>query len=384
MKRSAMMFAVLFLVGFAACGEGDDGKAVTGAGGAGGAGGADAAAGGAGGGGGEGGAGGAGGEGGKEVAKFPPHPKVRRLSSHLVGIVDAEATQGMQEFLGSQGGDPGPALKILYEVYPDQFDFALFLVESEGSTFGMHKAMNRPRIRGTGAGPVSDRRSPSRKLRSVIGLKLAPLGPTQHEIAHHWGAYLASKFGFAGGHWGHAGVNGVLGGFDPDTLFCHSPAGKRPPCAPDPDGATSYVVDYYNPNVGAKYFAPLELYLMGLVPAEDVSPIPVFRDIVERTDLPGNKLLVRAKSLEEVTIEDIIEAHGVREPASEEDRSFRAVFVLLTAEDPTPEQIEMADEHARAEDCKTSPEWRRCFDESVHGLATLEVEVPRIPWREGY
>jgi hypothetical protein len=115
---------------------------------------------------------------------------------------------------------------------------------------------------------------------------------------------------------------------------------------------------------------------MGLVPPEEVPPIPVFMDVLENTRLPGSIRAIRAQSLRTVTIEDIIEVHGPRALATEAERSFRAAFVLVTAEEPTAEKIELADGWAAMFGCHDADRWLLCFEEATQGLATMRIDLP--------
>lgn len=383
MVRWVGLVALLGSIVLAGCGEeerersptaqaGGDGGGAGGAGGEGGEGG--------GGSGGEGGAGG--GVGGEGGAGGFPAPEVRQLTPRLAGIVDARAADDVREKLfQTDGVDLIHPLNRFYETFPNVFDFVFFLTEAEGSSaVGVHVPINRPAIPGTGIDwAYSDRRSPSATLRSAIALRLGSNGPTLHEVAHHWAVNLSSEFGFSGGHWGYAGVAGQLGGFDPESLFCQTPEGARPPCEPDDDGSTTYLVDNFGlvANGGDSVpYAPLELYLMGLVPPEEVPPIPVFVDVLENTRLPGSIRAIRAQSMRTVTIEDIIEVHGPRALATEAERSLRAAFVLVTAEEPTAEQIELADGWAAMFGCHGADRWLLCFEEATQGLATMRIDLP--------
>lgn len=274
-------------------------------------------------------------------------------------------------------------LKRFYEVFPDEFDFVFFFVESEGLTYGIHVLVNRPAIPGTGIRwSYRDPNVPAEKLRSAIVLRLGNNGPTLHELAHHWAVELPSSMGFMPPHWGYAGVNGQLGGFDPDSLECENPPGAKPPCEPDDDGPTSYVVDSFglNANGGDSIpYAPLELYLMGLLPPEEVPDVPIFEGIETSLPLQDGRRLFRARGPRIVTIDDIIAVHGLRPLATEEERHFRAAFVLVTSEQPTLDQIRQADNWVAVFACQKPNARLYCFDDATHGLATISVDLPAVP-----
>jgi len=326
--------------------------------------------------GGEGGAGGSGGSGGA------PGP-VRRLTPRLAAIVDPVAEEAVHRQLGDDPGYYlGYPLSLFYEVFPDDFDFVFFFAEFEGPVAGVHIARNRPAIPGTGidhphTDPIAD------KLRSVIALQLDSNGPTLHEMLHHWAVYLSPSLGFQGSHWGYAGVRGQLGGFDPESLVCAKPEGARPPCDPDDeDGTTTYIVDSFGlvANGGDSVpYAPLELYLMGLIPADEVPDVPILVDVVSDERLPDGRRAIRARELRTVTIDDIIAVHGERPLAGAEDRHFRVAFVLVTAEEPTDAQVQLADRWVRMFSCEDPTRFVLCFEEATQGLATVDVMLPERP-----
>jgi MYXO-CTERM domain-containing protein len=103
-------------------------------------------------------------------------------------------------------------------------------------------------------------------------------------------------------------------------------------------------------------FSPLDLYLMGLVPAEEVPPFVFLRDVVapaeaidpfrNRTVSTGSfpwqgpgPLTVTATA-ETLTIDDIIEANGVRSPAvGVSPTEFTVGVVIVAASTATDDEI---------------------------------------------
>src|SRR5262249_26522351 len=125
------------------------------------------------------------------------------------------------------------------------------------------------------------------RVRGVIGIPYEPgaFPPLPHETLHYWAVDLDDRFGFGVGldasssypsHWGYASINGILGGFDGSTLRCQTPAGAMPPnCTAQSGGRIRYVTGPFAPQSNSFRgvpFAPIELYLMGLVPKTDVPP----------------------------------------------------------------------------------------------------------------
>jgi hypothetical protein len=176
-------------------------------------------------------------------------------------------------------------------------------------------------------------------------------------VAHHWGVYLDESLGFGddfeGGyasHWGTASVHGVLGGFDGSTLRCKTPAGAEPPdCTAEPDGRVHYVVGRFSPLSGSAFdlsYAPLELYLMGLVSADEIpQTYTILTDAAPEpleVDPTTGDMTIDASGVTEVSVDDIIAEEGPRALYADDERTFTVAVVLLTATKASDEMLEAA------------------------------------------
>ncbi len=103
-------------------------------------------------------------------------------------------------------------------------------------------------------------------------------------------------------------------------------------------------------------FSPVDLYIMGLIPPEEVPPFYVIED-AEAPATPTDPLwggpvephtfpwfeadapLTVSGTRRDVTIDDIIEANGERTPAAGTKTSYTLGIVLLTSKDDTAETI---------------------------------------------
>lgn len=78
-------------------------------------------------------------------------------------------------------------------------------------------------------------------------------------------------------------------------------------------------------------YSPLDLYLMGMIPKEQVPPMLLIDNAsIDKTKLPqlGTTITGTAKT---VTIDDIIAAEGARIPdAATSPKQFKVGFVLVT------------------------------------------------------
>ena len=80
-------------------------------------------------------------------------------------------------------------------------------------------------------------------------------------------------------------------------------------------------------------YAPMELYLMGLLPRAEVGgPFLVLEGAhFESSDRQRRRVTYSFTGSHTVSIEDIVAVHGERLPATTEDRHLRGAFVAITA-----------------------------------------------------
>lgn len=145
-----------------------------------------------------------------------------------------------------------------------------------------------------------------------------------HEFAHFWGAHLKGPPALKAqndryeGHWGFSSVGGLLGGWDPESFESMGDRTYHARVAPGgrPSNRSAY--------------APLELYLMGMVGPEAVPPIQVAVGVIDLGEADDGRRIFSAERIETVTIDDIIAANGKRIPAAEEsEKVFSLALVVL-------------------------------------------------------
>jgi len=222
---------------------------------------------------------------------------------------------------------------------PDAFDF-LFLVDNELATPNSRtdtasEVAVQSSVMGVGTKPY-DRTSEFGSAGRLQGIVRLPdlhgirVGPSLHEIAHQWAAYLPT---FSQGspdptHWGFSGVGGQLGGWEPGTL---RPLGEGLYQAMSAIPGTIPFSTFSNGGNRIPY-SPLELYLMGLIGPEDVAvTFEVARDPVW---IDRNKGIFSASRIDQVTIRDVIAQVGPRVPSiANSPKSFRGLVAVIT---PTP------------------------------------------------
>lgn len=282
------------------------------------------------------------------------------------------------------------ALDAFYATHGDDYDFLYLFVPDENFSIRGRYLPVAERVVMTlgvfrrGLTSVASRRP---RLRAVIVLALNPRGiggPTLHETMHHWGQYLgliAPSLGLSAfPHWGEVGVRGQLGGFDPTRLRCLAPAGAGPPdCERAPDGRFQVIVPPFgkvaNGGDGVPY-APLELYLMGLVPAAEVPVLPIL--VEPRLDPRSGGAayhLYDVAGVRMLTVAEIVTAmKGERPEATANDRALRGGFVLVTPAVAVPADLERIATWARRFGAVESAPWFS-FCAATGGRATMRTDL---------
>lgn len=273
-------------------------------------------------------------------------------SGRAVALVDPQILANVFNWLEQAEADPETSFDCLIDYFTARFsndvDIIFLIMNQSRDDFlerSEHKVISNftasQRIFETGIG------TPRRPLRSAVGppsmrsysffgvLESLTAGPSLHEIAHAWSAYLDGPTSLATqtgrtptGHWGFSSVGGVLGGWDPDTLQILGDSEYRV-CGPTefeefaPQG-------YANNNIP---YSPLELYLMGLLPAEQVPDIQVATNPVV-TEQQGSCVRFVADALETVRMEDIITANGLRLPSANDSQKHFNIALAIISENP--------------------------------------------------
>jgi len=276
---------------------------------------------------------------------------------NLVSPTDFMTLSGF--LAGTGSGDLTGITQDFYKVYGDDYDFIYLFAEVTGQA-DVSVIVRWDGTSGVGLPAMNDMSygSPAR-LKSVISFgtllngTVYEVGPTLHETLHHWSMYLDSSFGFdtASGHWGYGSANGLHGGFDSSSVVCRDngqkPTGSPPACPLTSSKRMNIRLAPFSPCCVAdiKPYSPIELYLMGLVPASQVQPLWVMDN--ENYDGPvtsdagtGNIVAMDydVASFHVVTIDDIIAKEGMRPAATQTD--FRGAFVLVTQTAATSVQME--------------------------------------------
>lgn len=227
-----------------------------------------------------------------------------------------------------------------YEYFNDEFDFLVFVanvpsdrIREAGIDHGAYYIDIRNDVQGIGKPIFADGQTwgNTEELQGLVYINTYDHqwggdfvnGVLLHELIHRWANFVVPPYE----HWGFVDQPCILDGYDISTLIDHG------------DGKFSH--EFSGPSYT---FCPLELYLAGFIPAEEV---PDFRIAVnagwvfdERgyviEDEHGYRVFT-ASGFEMYTIDDIIAEHGPRVPDfSRSQKDFRAAVVLLISTDYPP------------------------------------------------
>jgi tetratricopeptide (TPR) repeat protein len=283
-----------------------------------------------------------------------------QATSHVVSMVD-DGT-----LFTSRGSPPIDVHRVarrFYRYYEDDYDFLIVrsALELIGDAHGVHRRV-RNDIDGIGV-EVFDNSSccgHTRRLKGIMYINFSLMGATLHELAHQWANRLES---FAGsrGHWHYSDVDGILGGLSTQIV----------------DLGDDRFLMSANPEASAwcgKY-APLELYLMGLVPPAAVPPTRVLRGVEGVTySAHEGGWVVSAESLQTVTIDDIIGQEGPRVPDhASSQKTFRAATIVVSPEPLDPIALTYFDRQAQFLAADQDDECT--FAGATGGRASLETRL---------
>ncbi|NIS81776.1 MAG: hypothetical protein GTO14_16565 [Anaerolineales bacterium] len=217
----------------------------------------------------------------------------------------------------------------LYSVMPDEFDFVLLmpgmqmlLPESHAENVPYDVLVSNS-VENIGL-PIMDdsgQFGSAGRLKSMIYHSFGSLAIFDHEVAHTWGASygdslgLIQESGVSQGHWNKlSDIAGQLAAyyFDENGNVGHF--------KDNGDGTWRLIS-----NIEVEPYAPLELYLMGLIPPEEVPPIHILTD----PDLRDPER-ISAASVRTITIEQLMAAEGgSRVPgATESQKAFNLAFTV--------------------------------------------------------
>lgn len=207
--------------------------------------------------------------------------------------------------------------QVLYEHFPDEFDFMAVFATTSGGAFNFYiDAKNT--IEGIGKSIFDNTASygSAGRLQGVAYLDISTGAPIMHELTHNFGVFFDSGLGLDDGtpHWGGVDIPGTLGGLD----F------KRQ----DDD---QYRITWSPFDIESDFLpmAPMELYLWGLMPPEDVPDVTVLDGIDPREQEVDD--LVVPDDVSTVSMADIQAVHGPRVPPAGISGAFSLAGVVVSS-----------------------------------------------------
>ena len=233
-----------------------------------------------------------------------------------------------------------------YERFDDEFDFLMFVSNvgpdqhEPGAYVGAFHVGVQNDVRGIGMETFANNEDwgSAGRLQGAIffgsysiyqdhDLSIFAEGPTLHELMHQWANSVVPSVW--GGHWGFSSADGNLGGFDIADLVNHG-GGRYSAGGFTVAGSADNVVPY----------GPIELYLAGFLPPDQVPDLWVAEDGEwlldeegEHVSAPDGSWMFTASHIRTYTIEEIIAEHGARVPdVSQSRKDFRGAVILLVDE----------------------------------------------------
>ena len=250
-------------------------------------------------------------------------PQARR-TTNLINLRDDDGLFTALD-LDDQGLYPTTAqlratTEAVYELLPDHYDLIAWFSTQDMSRPFLHLRVQN-QVDGLGLDLFDDSANwgSSGRLLGISAHGLSKGDVMHHEATHQFGVRLDPALGLDDGfgHWGVVDIPGYLLGFNFEALEdgrFRIARGRGPFSVPAED----------------RVFPPMELYLWGLLPADEVPPVTVLEGVPANQLFLGNT--VTPTAVRSVLIDDIIEHHGPRQPAAGEAPTvFRKLGVLVSS-----------------------------------------------------
>lgn len=314
-------------------------------------------------------------------------------SEYALFIADPEGqiSHGEPYPLVDQELDFPTATQMFYSVYPDDFDFLVVMPihpnyrPSYGYVEGPvpFATTVRPAASHIGMDFHADETASygsAGRLLTVVYHSAGYGSMLTHEIGHTWGVFIGDAQGFIDqkyhtAHWdAHTDVGGTMASFvtpfqdDLDTEMDRVSQGLPVNfhIQSNPDGSFR-LADAH----GSKQFAPLDLYLMGLIPPEEVPPVHMLTN-PDFSDLEN----VTSQEVKTFTIQEIMNiAGGPREPAyPDAQRDFNVGFIFFADQSFSAAEIAWGSLVAREVTLENSDSIETFYG-ATGGLGTLNTRL---------
>jgi len=249
-----------------------------------------------------------------------------RCAPHVVNLLVPAGDPS--ELWESLVGQEASILTRFYEEFGDDYDFANVVYLHPDSFLNRDHFAVKNDVSGIGQ-PLIDQTAQYGSAGALRGITRFPLDTVfdlaepgaQHELGHQWINFLVGPPLLAGGspHWPPSQLaRGLMGATIPAT----GAGGTFPfDIVQTPTGFELVA----SPPTGL--YTQLDLYVMGFVPSTAVPPFLVL-------DPPGQTLAVGPVTASQLTIDDVIDVHGAREPGPATippaPKDFRMATIVVT------------------------------------------------------
>ena len=281
--------------------------------------------------------------------------------------------------------------KEIYRHFKDDFDFIILVIDDRKlltDVAGFHAAVQLD-VKGVGR-ELFDQTSlygSSGRLKGNIFLNgyrcIQSQGPFLHELFHYWGGMdIGQEHGTPNGsykddfHWGISSVDGSVGGFRLDLLQRNvdgDPNKYKAGCSAIEQYGEQNPHRFAQAGISNLYYPSLELYMMGLIPANEVEPIHIFKGVTAPKNT-WDEGVFYAESEKIVTIDDIIAKHGARKPDyTTSQKDFRGMIVIVTDTPVGDIPWEVIIGEIQNQEKQGAPTEKRNFWTATGGRATLKL-----------
>lgn len=315
------------------------------------------------------------------------HPKYNAVECRL-------SKKEVEEMTVTNGNIAKRLIKQIYNLFNDEFDFiSVIFNTAHNSSIGLGVSDGyfsdiKNDIKGIGIRDDLDRTREYGSLGRLSGIMVfnRTISAFQHEIMHNWGALDLGQYTdrgnnvsrIKGGHWGISDVNGLVGGFDPQRLKSNIDGNPN-----------KYAYDGSILDFGSyEKYAPIELYLMGLIDIKKVPDIHVYEGItsykhVSKFNVEANTwndtIFFEADNVKTWTWRDIEQKFGKRNPSYSDSQKEFSILNLVITEKPVNDmewQIIQDNIYLRSAKEDTSSPYVSggSFWQVTGGLATVEMD----------
>lgn len=277
--------------------------------------------------------------------------------------------------------DVAGAVRQLYHYLPDVYDFVQIVYTLPSYPGNRYHSVVRNDVSGIGM-PMVDVSASYGSRGTLLGINVYPIDTLfdageltfSHETGHQWINSLENEVLQPGPHWPPSSMASGIMGFN-----LTGGIGGEFPFVVEPSGSGEARI---RPRLDPATFSDFDLYLMGLIPPEDMEEGLVLDAI------PCAPCTVAARP---VTIQEIIHRHGPRVPSHESSqKSFRVATIVVSRDRPLHDDELALLEHFAARGEAREPlrfasglarGMTNPFFVATRGRATVDLRLGDLPRR---